>query len=261
VSVGQLLLIPDPRPLDERLGDRFFRDAPKEPGVYLMRDAVDRMLYVGKARNLRQRLRSYRIANPDRMPRRHLRMLRQVARIEIQVCSCEAAALERETSLLRTLKPKFNRAGVWPGKTRFIVWRRVEEELELAVTDTPEMGWQRYGPLRAGAWHLHRTLARLLWLAIHPGRAFMELPFGWARGKFADNVRIHCGDAAEKLAGVLAAFFWESPDGFAPWLESRLATRTHPFERAVIDGELETVKDLSARILQTQMNRLQMALL
>ena len=119
--MGQLLLIADPRPLDERLGRAFFREAPKRPGVYLMRDAADRVLYVGKARNLQQRLRNYRIANPDRMSRRQLRMVREVARIEFQFCPSEAAALKRESKLLLSLKPRFNRAGVWPGKTRFLV--------------------------------------------------------------------------------------------------------------------------------------------
>src|ERR1700691_4575130 len=118
--MSQLLLIPDPRPLYERLGRRFFRQSPKRPGVYLMRDAADRVLYVGKAKDLRQRLRNYRIANPDRMPRRHLRMVRQVGRIEFQFCDDESAALQRESQLLRSLKPPFNRAGVWPGKTRFL---------------------------------------------------------------------------------------------------------------------------------------------
>ncbi len=131
--MGQLLLIPDPRPLDERLGRKFFRRAPKRTGVYLMRDAADRVLYVGKARNLQQRLRNYRIANPDRMPRRQLRMVREVARIEFQFCPGEAAALKRESKLLRSLRPKFNRAGVWPGKTRFLAWRLSGQKLELAA--------------------------------------------------------------------------------------------------------------------------------
>jgi excinuclease ABC subunit C len=63
---------------------------PESPGVYLMRDTADSVLYVGKAKNLRKRLGSYRVANPDRMPRRHLRMLRAVARIECQECPDES---------------------------------------------------------------------------------------------------------------------------------------------------------------------------
>ena len=45
----QILLFPDPRPLVERLGPHFFRQAPDGPGVYLMRDAANEVLYVGKA--------------------------------------------------------------------------------------------------------------------------------------------------------------------------------------------------------------------
>src|SRR6516165_6317422 len=99
----QLLLFPDPQPLVERLGRDFFRTAPESPGVYLMRDAGETVLYVGKAKNLRQRLGNYRVANPDRMPRRHLRLLRAVTRIELQELPDEPSALARESELLRTL--------------------------------------------------------------------------------------------------------------------------------------------------------------
>src|SRR5215467_12387040 len=99
----QLLLFHDPRPLVERLGPEFFRQAPDCPGVYLMRDAADKVLYVGKAKSLRKRLASYRVANPDRMPRRHLRLLRTVRRVELQECHDEPAALARESELLREL--------------------------------------------------------------------------------------------------------------------------------------------------------------
>ena len=87
--MGQLLLIPDPRPLDERLGRKFFRRAPRKPGVYLMKNAQDQILYVGKAKDLKQRLNHYRVANPDRMPRRHLKMVNAVSRIEFVLCASE----------------------------------------------------------------------------------------------------------------------------------------------------------------------------
>ena len=259
--MSQLLLIPDPRPLDQQLGRRFFREAPQHSGVYLMRDAADKVLYVGKAKNLKQRLQNYRVANPDRMPRRHLRLVRQVARIEFQFCPGETAALRRESKLLRSLKPRFNRAGVWPGTARFLVWRQVGERLELAVVDVPETGWQRFGPLGAEARHLRRTLACLLWLAMNPSRAFVELPAGWAQGKFAEPALIHCGHSVKEVAGAVAGFFWEAPDGLASWLQSQLSARTHPFERSVIAGELEVLKEFSARHRHTRKNRLQLALL
>jgi predicted GIY-YIG superfamily endonuclease len=259
--MSQLLLMPDPRPLDERLGQKFFQEAPRQPGVYVMRDAGEKVLYVGKAKNLRQRLQNYRVANPDRMPRRHLKMVREVARIEFQFCSGESAALKRESKLLRSLKPRFNRAGVWPGKTKFFVWRQVEEQLELAVTDVPGTGWQRHGPMGRDARHLHRTLACLLWLAMNPARAYVELPAGWAQGRIAEKLAIRCGNLANHAAGSLAGFFWESHDGLLPWLESEFAARTHPFERAVIAEGLESLKEFSVRHKQKGKNRLQLALL
>jgi len=240
--------MPDPRPLDERVGAAFFRDAPPQPGVYLMRDAADQVLYVGKAKNLRQRLQCYRVANPDRMPRRHLRMVREVARIEFQFCANESAALERESELLRSLRPRFNRAGVWPGKTKVFLWRALDQHLELAVAETSQPGWQSHGPLGHSAHPLHQTISRLVWLAMNPLRAFAELPSGWIKGKLAPQLIVHCGNSAGEMAHALAAFFCAPTDPLVPRLEAEFVRRTHPFERAMIDRNLEVLKEFSARL-------------
>ena len=58
---------------------------------------------------------SYRVANPERLPRRIIRLLHSVRRIEWDVCPDEAAARQREELLICVLQPRFNRAGqVWP---------------------------------------------------------------------------------------------------------------------------------------------------
>src|SRR5438445_8186602 len=129
MRASQQIMFPDPQPLVERLGREFFRNIPDGPGVYLMRDEGDAVLYVGKAKNLRKRLASYRVANPDRKPRRHLRLLRAVARVELQECPDESAAMTRESELLRGLRPRFNRVGTWPGPPRFVGWRVTEQGL------------------------------------------------------------------------------------------------------------------------------------
>lgn len=73
------------------------------------------VLYVGKALNLRRRLASYRVANPERLSRRVIRLLHQVRRIEYDVCDSERLAQEREALLICVLSPKFNVAGkVYP---------------------------------------------------------------------------------------------------------------------------------------------------
>jgi predicted GIY-YIG superfamily endonuclease len=259
--MGQLLLIPDPRPLDRRLGRKFFRQAPRRPGVYLMKDAGDRVLYVGKAKDLKQRLNHYRTANPDRMPRRHLRMVNEVSRIEFQFCASEAAALKREAKLIRSLKPKFNRAGVWPGRTKFIVWRAAGNGLEISVVETPAAGWQRFGPLGGNATFLQRSLARLLWLATNPGRPLTELPAGWSRGEFMETATIQCDAAIGEATAALASFFWVDAERFILWLGGKYAHRINQFERRVIETELESLKQFSAKKMDDADDRRQMGLL
>jgi hypothetical protein len=115
VATGQLWLFDPPKPLVERFGDEFFRSVPEVPGVYLMCGASEAVLYVGKARNLRKRLAAYRVANPERMSRRTIRLLHQTRRIEWDECQSEEAAIYREELLICVLAPKFNSAGkVWP---------------------------------------------------------------------------------------------------------------------------------------------------
>jgi excinuclease UvrABC nuclease subunit len=82
MAAGQLWLFPPSKPLVERLDDDFFRTLPSGPGVYFMCSDCEGVLYVGKARNLRKRLASYRVANPERLPRRIIRLLYRVTRIE-----------------------------------------------------------------------------------------------------------------------------------------------------------------------------------
>ena len=115
MSAGPLWLFPPPKPLLERFGAEFFRQLPERPGVYLMCGDHEGVLYVGSAKNLRKRLSTYRVANPERFPRRLIRLLYQVRRIELDICPSEATARFREEELIGTLLPKFNRAGkAWP---------------------------------------------------------------------------------------------------------------------------------------------------
>lgn len=123
MSRGQLWLFPPPKPLLERFGADFFRELPERPGVYLMCGHREGVLYVGKAKNLKKRLASYRVANPERCSRRIIRLLHQVTRIEWDECANDAAAEFREELLIAVLQPKFNAAGkVWPSHSS---WRDV----------------------------------------------------------------------------------------------------------------------------------------
>ena len=237
----QSLLFPDPRPLVERLGRDFFRQLPERPGVYLMRDARDTVLYVGKAKNLRKRLCSYRVANPDRMPRRHLRMLRVVERIELQECPDESSALARESELLRALKPKFNRAGTWPSQPRFLVWRCDGTRLELDVKQTPAPEDRPFGPLGSGAVFLRVALVRLLWFAVHPDLGIAGMPAGWAQGRLENPTVLHRGTGDEEMSIVLEGLFTGQIETFCQWIRSRMKNGLHPFEKTAVEADLEFI--------------------
>lgn len=246
----QLLLFPDPRPLVERLGKEFFQQAPPGPGVYLMRDSADLVLYVGKAKNLRRRLGSYRVANPDRMPRRHLRLLRAVSRIQLEECCDEAAAVAREAGLLRALRPPFNRAGTWPGQPRFLAWRLSRAGLELAVVPSPAEGWKSCGPLGAGVFQVRAALVRLFWRALQPDRGLLGMPEGWF-GSRQPQVAIMPRGAVENAQFEIASARLTDlcagrVEPFRDWLAAQEAPNG-AFEAAVFNADLETISQFAQR--------------
>jgi excinuclease ABC subunit C len=98
-------------PLKEALGERFFRALPRTPGVYFMLGAGERLLYVGKAKNLKARLRTYAQLKQGQADERILELIAHVQEIRWEDHASEARALARETELLRVLRPPYNVAG------------------------------------------------------------------------------------------------------------------------------------------------------
>ncbi len=76
------------------------------PGVYRMLDAQARILYVGKARNLRARVSSY--ARPTGHTPRIARMIRETASMMFLTTRTDTEALLLEQNLIKQLKPKYN---------------------------------------------------------------------------------------------------------------------------------------------------------
>ncbi len=95
-------LVNNPDRLERRL-----KEIPAEPGVYLMRDGSDRILYIGKSKKLRSRVRSY-FRNAQPLSPRIAMMVRQVAEIEFIVTDTEAEALALEANLVKQHQPYFN---------------------------------------------------------------------------------------------------------------------------------------------------------
>lgn len=180
VSTVQLRLFPAPKPLVERLGTDFFKRVPRQPGVYLMSGEQHRLLYIGKANNLRQRLNSYKNAQPDRVSRKVIRLVHQVRAITWELCESADAALLRENELLRLYKPKFNVLNTRPEHYGFIGLRVCGDAVHLRLTRQPVRvpgetlygAFKSLGRVRAG----FAALLRLLWATEHRLASVHQFP-------------------------------------------------------------------------------------
>ncbi|MDO9355506.1 MAG: GIY-YIG nuclease family protein [Solirubrobacteraceae bacterium] len=85
-----------------------FAGLPQTPGVYRFRDAAGRALYIGRAVDLRRRVRSYWGSQKGR-PRMR-RMVPQIVAVEVVECASEHEAAWLERNLLEQSKPRWNRA-------------------------------------------------------------------------------------------------------------------------------------------------------
>lgn len=87
--------------------DSKLRHLPTRPGVYLMKDAAGEILYVGKAKSLRARVRSYFAAGADHSLKTR-ELVRRIADFETIVVDSEAEALILENNLIKEHRPRFN---------------------------------------------------------------------------------------------------------------------------------------------------------
>ena len=135
-------LIQDPDRLEDRI-----KEIPQEPGVYYMRDSSDQILYIGKSKRLRSRIRSY-FNGHDTRPRIAL-MLRQVVEVEFIVTDTEAEALALEANLIRQHQPHFNVLLKDDKKYPYLCITWSEEYPRIFITRKRRMGKERdryYGP-------------------------------------------------------------------------------------------------------------------
>ena len=156
-TVSELEELAAPRPRRVHGKRRLAHGAPERPGVYLFRDRHDQVLYVGKARDLRARLRSYFQTHKQRSPVEVA--LDAVERIEWRVLGSELAAALEEVRLIRELRPPANARK--PQPERYVYLRRRGEE--VVVSRLPSA----YGPLRRRA-HAERA-ARALGMLLAGG--------------------------------------------------------------------------------------------
>jgi DNA polymerase III subunit epsilon len=122
---------------------------PRRPGVYLFRDAAGRVLYVGKASNLRSRVRSY-FSTDER--RKIGALIRDTGRIDHKVCPSTLEAAVLEARLIRTLTPPYNAHGTRWQRYPYLKLTLNEAYPRLSVVRAVKDDGALYlGPLRSAS--------------------------------------------------------------------------------------------------------------
>jgi len=122
-------------------------DLPSTPGVYLMRDRNGDVLYVGKAGNLRRRVRAY-FGPGGKHGRLIGRALERLEVIDHETCGSEFAALLRENRLIKELQPPCNRRGTGGAGRYLRLVGGPEPRLHLAAAVRDD-GAGYFGPFRS----------------------------------------------------------------------------------------------------------------
>ncbi len=118
-------------------------DLPGKPGVYIFRRGDDRVTYVGKATDLRSRVRSYFSKKPDRemIPR----LLEESERLDFIVTQTPSEALVLERQLIRTHQPRYN-SMLKDGKSFPFIALTSHEKPRILYTRHPPEGSKIWGP-------------------------------------------------------------------------------------------------------------------
>ncbi|MCZ2814441.1 MULTISPECIES: hypothetical protein [unclassified Modestobacter] len=215
---------------------------PVAPGVYRFRDGSGRVLYVGRAGELRRRVSSYW---GDLRDRRHLRrMVPRVARIEALVCDSAHEAAWAERNLLERSLPPWNRivGGLEVPVSICLDPSPEAPRLGLAATQRPAPGVRFFGPyLGAGKVRLAVSGLERLYPLGHAGptRTAGERELARVRGGQALPVA--------QLAGAVASVLDREPTAVAAALAALTARRDaaaglHAFEAAArLQQEIEAV--------------------
>lgn len=165
-----LKLIPALPLLEERLGTDYFDELPTTPGIYRFYDKNDTLLYVGKAKNLRLRVFSYKRAKSGQVSRKVSRLIGRIDRLEFEETETERDALLLENRWIRDKRPPFNRANKQTEAYYFIYFKPGPDILEFRLAmrihdETDPADW--YGSFKGHA-PVRRSLGcllQLLWMA------------------------------------------------------------------------------------------------
>jgi predicted GIY-YIG superfamily endonuclease len=207
--IAQALVLEDRRDVWRRAGERICRDAPPAPGVYVLKDADGHALYVGKATNLRRRLRAH-FAD-----RRWFAIKPGMSRAfdaEWQEVGSELEALLREAALIETLQPPLNVQTGAPALETRSVPRALVRDVLVLLPSVEEDSVELVAAAVDGRWTIQRTRRNGADLHVHTQRVMKffcsarratapsrsapshlaPIVFSWLAGRGAKTTRARC---------------------------------------------------------------------
>jgi excinuclease ABC subunit C len=126
------------RDFDQKFGAEFVESLPGSPGVYLVYDRDDQLIYVGKAKNLKRRLSQYRNTMRRKKHRRMRGIVKAAARIEFRCAESDFDACRTEMTLIQKHRPRWNIVGAYSFLYPLIGIRSADGNIEFCMTTTPE---------------------------------------------------------------------------------------------------------------------------
>jgi predicted GIY-YIG superfamily endonuclease len=167
--VAQALVLEDRREVWRRAGEQICRDAPPTPGVYVLKDADGRALYVGKAVHLRRRLRTH---FAERRWRALKPEMSRAAGAEWQEVGSEIEALLREAALIRELQPPVNVQTAAPEFDTRALPRALQRDVLVVQPSIETDSVELIGAAVDGRWMIQRTRRNGSDLAVHSRRCW-----------------------------------------------------------------------------------------
>src|SRR5436190_1158093 len=124
---------------DAKFGTEFLASLPSSPGVYLVFDHGDELIYVGKAKNLKRRLSQYRNTIRRKKHRRMRAIVKAAARIEIEHVETDYDACRREVMLIQKHRPCWNIVGAYSFLYPLIGIRAADGNIDFCLTTSPDV--------------------------------------------------------------------------------------------------------------------------
>ncbi len=122
------------------------KNLPITPGVYLMKDTHNHIIYVGKAKNLKRRVGSY-FQNSKAHPQKIKKLVSNIKDFNYILTDTEFEAFLLECQLIQEIKPHFNRKMKTPQAYSYIIFQKNADRWKVDVTNTPDhSGTLCFGP-------------------------------------------------------------------------------------------------------------------